>query len=258
MKNFFIKRKDTILLSILSVIIMWVVWIAAYYSVRNDFVIPSFWDSVKSFFICLGEGEFWLAFCVTFLRTLGSFVISFIFGVSFSVLSALSKIFKGLVRPVIVVLRTLPALAVMLIILVWTNAAIAPMIVTVMMLFPVIYSQAEAAIDGIDGDIIQMAVVYKIPVKERFTKIYLPQITPDLFVQVGADISLGLKVMISAEVLSNTFGSLGGLMQDARFYTDMPRLAALTLAAVFAGLIIDVSFSQFKRVNAKWRESSPL
>lgn len=47
-------------------------------------------------------------------------------------------------------------------------------------------------------------------------------------------------------------------MQDARFYTDMPRLAALTLAAVFAGLIIDVSFSQFKRVNAKWRESSPL
>ena len=189
---------------------------------------------------------------------MGSFVISFIFGVSFSVLSALSKIFKGLVRPVIVVLRTLPALAVMLIILVWTNAAIAPMIVTVMMLFPVIYSQAEAAIDGIDGDIIQMAVVYKIPVKERFTKIYLPQITPDLFVQVGADISLGLKVMISAEVLSNTFGSLGGLMQDARFYTDMPRLAALTLAAVFAGLIIDVSFSQFKRVNAKWRESSPL
>lgn len=250
------SRKNRIILSVASIAIMWLAWIIAYYAVGNDYIVPSFQDTFSSLFVCLGEGSFWVAFSYTLLRTLASFSISFVLAGVCAVLSATGKIFKGLAEPVIIVMRTLPTLAVILILLIWTNAAVAPLIVTALLLFPLIYAQFAAAIDGVDADLLQMAKVYGVPKKTVISKIYIPQVAPDIFSQVGANISLGLKVMISAEVLSNTYKSLGGLMQDARAFLEIPRLAALTLVAVALGLIIEVAFSQLKRINSKWRKGA--
>ena len=58
--------------------------------------------------------------------------------------------------------------------------------------------------------------------------------------------------MISAEVLSGTFRSLGGMMQQSRLYLQMPRLAALTLIAIIVGLVVDIAFLQLARLTYKW------
>ena len=39
--------------------------------------------------------------------------------------------------------------------------------------------------------------------------------------------------------MSNTFKSVGGLMQDSKIYLDMPRLFALTLIVILTGLILE-------------------
>ena len=59
--------------------------------------------------------------------------------------------------------------------------------------------------------------------------------------------------MISSEVLVNTAKGLGGMMQTSSGAGEIARLAALTLAAVILGLIIELAFSQFKRINKKWQ-----
>ena len=86
----------------------------------------------------------------------------------------------------------------------------------------------------------------------KLFKIYLPLVSPNILSQTGPNVSLGIKIRISAEVLANTYKSLGGLMQEARLYVEMPRLAALTLAAVAAGFIFDIALSQLERVTFKW------
>ena len=62
--------------------------------------------------------------------------------------------------------------------------------------------------------------------------------------------------MISAEVLSNTYKSLGGLMQSARSFLEMPRLAALTVMTIVLGLILEIALSQLKLINAKWQKGA--
>lgn len=231
---------------------MWLVWIIAYYCVGNDYIVPSFSDTAVSLWYLLGSGEFWTAFALTFLRTLEAFAISFLLASALTALSAFSKTAKVMIKPVMSFLRTVPTLAIILLLLIWTNAKVAPVIVTVLVLFPMIYSQMLSAVEGIDGGLIQMAELYKIPKKERLFKIYLPLVSPAVFSQTGANVSLGLKVMISAEVLASTFRSLGGMMQSARGFLEIPRLAALTLVAVLLGLALDIAFSQLKRINYKW------
>lgn len=256
MKEFFKKKKLNIICSVAAVAFIWICWIIAYYAVGNDYIIPSFQDTFVSLFKCLGEGAFWTAFGFTFLRTALAFVISFLLAAALAAGSALSKIFKSVVKPFVTILRTLPVLAVILLFLIWTNANVAPVIVTVLLLFPMIYARLTAAIDGVDKDVLEMARLYGVSKKDRLFRIYLPQISPAVFALTGSDISLGLKVMISAEVLSNTYRSLGGMMQSARSFLEMPRLAALTLAAVLAGLIIEAAFSQLKRINRKWLKAA--
>ncbi len=251
-KRFFIKRKLNIICAVAALVLMSLVWIIAYHSVKNDYIIPSFGETFKSFFKCLGQKTFWAAFGFTFLRTAEGFIISFALALLCAALSMCSKIFSAILNPFMVILRTLPTLAVILILLIWTTPKVAPVIVTVLVLFPMIYSQIIAAIGGIDEGLKEMADVYRISKKDRLFKIYLPSVSPNVLSQTGANLSLGLKIMISAEVLASTYQSLGNLMQTARLYLDTPRLAALTIAAILIGFIVDVAFSQLARISYKW------
>ena len=253
-KSFLCKRKVDIICSVAAVALILLVWAIAYYSVKNDYVIPSVSDTFRSFGENLISGVFWSAFFNTFLRTLIAFAVSFALAAATAALSFISKIFRALVRPFIVILRTLPTLAVILILLIWTTPRTAPVIVAALVLYPMMHARFFAALDGVDKDVLEMARVYNISARDRLLKIYLPQTLPAVLLQTGADISLGLKVVISAEVLSSTFNSLGGLMQNARLYLEMPRLAALTLAAVFFGLIIDAAFAFVGKFAFGWRK----
>ncbi len=231
---------------------MLAVWLIAYACVKNEYVVPSVGASFKELGSLLVSEQFWSAFGLTLLRTLEAFLFSFLFAAAFAAISAISKSFAAVVKPVISVLRTLPTLAIVLILLIWTTPKTAPVIVTILVLFPIIYTRIVAAISGIDGRLSDMAKVYRISNRDVLFKIYLPQTLPNILPQTGADISLGLKVTISAEVLASTYKSLGGLMQNARLYLDMPRLAALTVITVLFGLIIDFAFAQLARITYKW------
>lgn len=252
LKKFFRERKLNIICSAAAILLMWLVWLIAYFSVKNDYIVPSFSKTMSSLFKCFTEAEFWTAFFFTLLRTAIAFIISFVLAAACAALSAASKIFSAVLNPVMGVLRTLPTLAIILLLLIWTNAKAAPVIVGVLVLFPLIYAQFTAALGGIDKGIVNMCEVYSVKKSDRLFKIYLPLVSPNILSQTGANISLGLKILISAEVLSNTYKSLGGLMQNARAFVEMPRLAALTIVAVLLGLILDIAFSQLKRVTYKW------
>lgn len=253
MKNFLVKRKLDMICTICALAFIVLVWLVAYYSVRNDYIVPSLTDTAASFFGCFAEKSFYVGLGMTTLRTAEAFLLSFALAALCAALSLASRIFAAVLKPVMVILRTLPTLAIVLVLLVWTTPKTAPVIVTFLVLFPVMYAQMTAAAGDIGGELREMAQAYSIPKKERVFKIYLPLAAPNVLAQTGADFSLGLKVTVSAEVLASTWRSLGGLMQTARIYVNMPRLAALTVVSVILGLIFDIALSQFERISYRWR-----
>lgn len=236
---------------------MWAAWLVFYYSIGNKTIVPSLWDSLKGLWNYLSDGGFWIALGNTSLRTLYAFAISFALAAILAALGALSRMFRLILNPIMVVVRILPTLAVMLIILKATrgNRALSPVIVTVLVLFPMIYARIVAAVDAIDGGIMEMAKIYQVSRRERIFKIYIPLVSPSVLPQIGADLSLGLKIMISAEVLANTARGLGGMMQESSLASETANLFALTLAAIVLGLIVDAAFSQFSRITDRWKRS---
>lgn len=223
------------------------VWVVAYYAVGNDLLVPSFSDCLKRLFVLLGTRVFWTAFFATLLRVLIAFVLSFVLAVVLAVVSYLLPTFKAFFAPIVSVLRSLPTLAVLLVLLVWTGANGAPVVVAFLSLFPMLYAGVAAALSGVDNALVEMSRVYKVPLKKRILQLYLPSIAPQVLQEAGAATSFALKLVVSAEVLAATWKSLGGMLQEAKLYLDMPLLFALVCVSFLTGLLLELALSAVAR-----------
>ncbi len=249
----FREHKWTYFLSALSLAAMWGIWAAAYFAVGNDYVVASFSDTVRALGVLLGEGSFWRAFGFTLLRTLAGWLLAFAFAVLFAAASAASKKFRIFFAPFISVFRTLPTMAIALMLMIWSDPRVAPVIVSFLMLFPVTYAQLMAAYGGIDGKLFEMARVYGVSRKDVLWRIAVPGMLPAVFSQAGANLSLSLKVTVSAEVLVSTLHSLGSMMQNASMNVQIARMFALTLLALLVGGLFAFALGFLKRITRRWQ-----
>lgn len=232
--------------------VMVVVWLVIYACVGNDLLVPSLSDTLFAFFETLGAGWFWLAFLDTLLRVLLAFAFSFLLAIVYAVTAYLLPAFSRFFAPFVAFLRSLPVLAVLLVVLMWSNAGVAPVVVAFLSLFPMLYTGFYAGLAGVDNELAEMSRVFQVPLKKRVFDLYLPTLTPYLFRESGGAIGFGVKLVVSAEVLARTAGSLGNAMQEAQLFSQTPLLFALVLVACFTGFV----FQMLGECLARWFERS--
>ena len=255
MKKFFTDKKFNIFYSLFAVALMWAVWLIAAATVKNEYLIAPVGQSVKEFFALFGEPFFWRALGWTFLRAIAAFAISFVLALACACLAAAFKPFAAFMRPVVALFRTLPTMAVLLLILVWFTPRTAPVAVAFLVLFPMSYTQLSDGLAGVDGELLQMAKVYKMPLSRRLACIYIPHLAPIAVAQTGANLSFGIKLIISAEVMWSTRTALGGMISEAQAYINLPRMVALALVAVVLGIVIEIVFRVLADYAFGWKRA---
>ena len=205
-------KKDKLLNSILpliSVVAILILWIVASKSVDNEFILPNLLATVKSFFLLFASKEFYLAVLGTFLRSLIGFIFSFIIAFALAVLSAKLKYAERLISPIISILRALPTIAVVLLLLLWTNSTVAPVLVTALVVLPTVYTGVYSALIGIDKTVTDAGRVDGCGERQVFMLVELPLVKPTVYRVIGSGFSLNFKLMVAAEVIAQTANSLG-------------------------------------------------
>ena len=239
--------------SLLSVALLWLLWLAMYYGGKNDYVLPSIGATFEEMGKLLAGRSFWRAFGNTLLRTFCAFVFSLVAGV---LLAASARLFRGVrafLAPLISVLRTVPTMAIILVLLLWTTPAFAPVVVSVLVLFPATYAAVLAALDDAEENFGDLARAFRVSTGRRIFKMYLPLAAPPVLKQAGGIFSMGLKITVSGEVLASTYRSLGGLMQEAKSFVQMPQLLALTILTVVLGFILEGLCALVYHLIVRWR-----
>ena len=231
--------------SLAAIAFLIVVWIVAHFAAQNPLLIPSFSDSVKKVGELFVGKAFWVGFAMSLLRAGIAFLISFALAVIFAVISYLYPLFGGFLAPIVSALRSLPVLAVLLILLSFLGAGEAPVAVAFLSLFPMLYTGILAAFSSVDRHLIEVSRVQGTPLFRRVSAIYLPLSAPYILKEAGGALSFSVKLVVSAEVLANTWQSLGGMMQEAKIYNEIPQLFALVAVSFMAGLILEFAVSLF-------------
>ncbi len=242
-----------ILLPILSILIVLIIWVIASVSVNSEYILPSISETARALIMVLKSGEFYSSLAFTLLRSVIAFLISFLLAALLVFLSKRFSVAKGLITPIISILRALPTVAVVLILLFWTNSFIAPIIVTMLVILPTIYTGLSALYDGVDKGQLLMCKAFSVSKKQRLTKVIIPQIAPSLLMLIGSNLSLNLKLMVAAEVLSATPNSIGLMLNTSKVFFEIASLLALVCVCIVFGLVIEGVFSLISKKVGKWQ-----
>ena len=240
-----------LILPILSIAAILLLWTVAAILVDSEYILPSIRETFSALKILLGSGEFYFALFSTFLRSLVAFLVSFVLSSALAILATSNTGAERIISPIIAIIRALPTIAIVLLLLFWTNSKIAPVIVTMLVVLPTLYTNIKNALETVDKTTVEAGMVDGADKKQGFIKIRLPQALPSIYSAMGGGLSLNLKLMVAAEVLAATANSLGYLLNTSKVYFEIATMLAIVVITVIIGCVIEGVFNRLSKKAAE-------
>lgn len=240
MTNNVLKKFSIILYPLVAIALMLLIWHLLFAYVGSEFIFPSIGATLSQMWQHLCDGTFWCALLLTLGRVFLCFAISLAIAIVVGVLAKFVPAVGKILAPVIAIFRSAPTVAMMVILTLIVPKNIAPIIVGLLVVFPMTYTNVTAAINQVDVGILQMCSLYNVPPAQQLKHVYLPTVVPYLMGELPATLSFTVKLIVSAEILSNTPRSVGGLIQLANSYPNVASMFALTILSVAFATLLDV------------------
>ena len=98
----------------------------------------------------------------------------------------------------------------------------------------------------------QMSRIYNVPRARTAVKLYIPQSMPSILSGVQSTLGLMVKLIIAAEVMSNTARSIGQSMSLAQMYLETDVLIAYTLVAIVLSAALEGIVALIKKYALRW------
>lgn len=229
-----------------SIIALILIWAFVAFIVDNEVKIPSPYATLLSFIEIVRDGKFFLRLGNTLFRVIISFTISFSLAIFLGVLSGFINPIYYLLKPLLLLQRSIPTMAVILLALIWLNRELAPILVGGLIVFPVLYTSVVTGIRAIDKKLLEMVKVYKLDFKRKLKCLYIPSVKEAIISISAVSMSLCIKVTIAAEVLSQPRFAIGTSFQMEK--------VAVNTAGVFAWSFIAIIIASIFEylVGLKW------
>ena len=244
----------TVALPIITVICILALWSIGASTVNSKYILPSVIDTLEEMFVLFRTGKFLVAFSWTLLRSLIAFIVSFFIASIFAYFANKSKKIESVVLTVVSILRALPTIAIVLLLVLWTDEQVAPIIVTMLVVLPTAYTNIKNAFDSIDKTTTEAGKVDGASSKQILFKIQLPQMAPAIMSSIGSGISLNFKLMVAAEVLSATIKSVGNMLNNAKNSIDgIASMMAMVLVTIIFGILIEFLFNKIASKLGDWK-----
>lgn len=229
-------------------------WALAAALVDTELILPRPDSVARSALELFGRADFMSALLATFRRGLTAFAISMLLGTAIGAAGAASPVAKAALAPLMIVTRSMPVLALILIALIWFKADVVPIFSAVLMGLPVVASAVEEGARAMDRTLTEMAELYRVGRAKRFFRLYLPSLTPYFAAAAQASLGMAWKVVVAGEVLSMPKHAVGTGMQTARVKLETAEVFAWALAGIALCALTDAAFG-FVRATLRRRHA---
>lgn len=202
----------------------------------------------------LASGAAWPELLVTARRALLGLALAIAAGSLLGMLAGVSLTASMMARPLVTVLLGTPPIAWLVLAMLWFGASDGTPVFTVFIAcFPVIFVGALQGTRTLDGQLKDMATVFRLPAHMKFFDLYLPHVISYLFPAWITALGTSWKVVVMAELLSSADG-VGAALAVSRAQLDTAATLAWIAAVVLALLAVEYLFLEpIKRELERWR-----
>ena len=237
---------------IISLGLLVLVWFLVAKAVDIQLIVPRVGDTFSKLWRLLGENSFYLALGGTLWRSLLSFFIALVLAILLAIISNFIPVIYKLLTPIVTIIRAIPTMSVILLTIIWLNSDYSPLLITLFIIFPIMYSNFYTGITSVDSELIEMSKAYNVRKKDMIFSLYLPNIAPSFFDTLQSAISLNVKIIISAEVLAQTKLSMGLMMKLSKGILDTSELLAWTIVAILLSYFLENVIILIKKLVIRW------
>ena len=225
MKN---ERLQRLLAAALAV----AVWQAASMAVGSSLLLASPVQVAARLFALVPTMAFWQTVFFSLLRIAGGFLLALALAAVLALAAGRLRVVEILLQPYVLAIKSVPVASFIILALIWLKTSLLSLFISFLMVFPVLYTNILAGIKSADGQLLEMAQVFRVPWKRRLRMIYLPAIRPLLLAGSAAALGMSWKAGVAAEVIGVVSGSIGERLYDAKIYLQTADLLAWTVVIV--------------------------
>ncbi len=237
------------------VAVIFAAWAICAAAVDDSFVLPSVAETFSALGETLALRAFWTGLGGTVLRCVISYAISVALFFALFCLSAAFDGFRRFIDPLISALRTMPTVAVALILALVVGGYVAPVVLAVLVIMPILYSSARARVATVPTELTEVCRICGANRRQTLCSVYLPTAAAGLPDALSSAFSYNVKAVIGAEILVQAAGSLGMLMNLAKVYLMTASLIAMTFFAVVLAVASELALRALLNFAlAKYRE----
>lgn len=234
------KRKILIWLS------YFIIWQGIAMLINQAVLLPSFINVLVRLINLLSDTSIYTHLFYTLFRVVVGTLIAFVLSLSLAILSYDFKIIRYALNPLILISKTIPNITYILLVLIWFTRELSVLFVTILILFPVLFTQISTALITINPELLELLKLYPETYYYRLIKVILPLIKVSIYEGIKGALSLGFKVGVMAEILGQVQPGLGYLMHIARINFETADLFAYTAIMIIIVVIIEKSMDRIK------------
>ncbi len=231
------KIKDTLAFC-LGIVLIGVVIQAAGAIKGDDLVFPGVDVILQAFLRLITTGKTYTLIWTTLRHLIVSMAVSTVIGVTLGMAMGMLPFVRNLLKPLMILLRSLPMIILIVIVMVVTKYERVPVIASSIILVPMI---AEAACEGclrIDKELID---VYRMNANFNgrvLFQVYLPLMAGYLHQAWVNAVGMGVKLAVSTEYLVQTKNSLGKAVHSSAYFNEYQDIYAYALVMILLVLLV--------------------
>ena len=172
------------------------------------------------------------AFGFTILRVFLNIGICLVAALILSIVTIKVNFIYELIAPLMRLMRTVPFICLSLMIVLFFSRIIAPFIVAIVVILPLMYEGILAGFREIKPNLKDDLALLNIDFGTKLFKVYLPICAPSILLTLLQTMGLSFKVMIMGEYFAQTNNSLGRVLYDVKSNIYMDELFAWTIIIV--------------------------
>jgi NitT/TauT family transport system permease protein len=222
--------------------------------VSHPLIVASPLSTFKALFGMLNSNELEKSLVITLNRQLMGLALGVLAGTFLGVLGGLKNSLDSMIMPAINTVLATPSVIFVVIAMVWFGQGSTQVVfVTALLVAPIMYLNSVKGIHAIDGNLLQMVKVYRVPWKVRMLKLYLPGLLNGFIAGFSLSVASSLRITIMAELLGAQNG-IGNAIFITRGYLETDKLFAWTITLVILVAIMEaVVFNPLQKYSNKWQ-----
>ena len=216
-----------------AAVVFWLaVWQAAAMLIGQEVFLVSPLQAAAVLVQLLPQADFWQRVLFSTGRILLGFVLGALVSVLLAVAAERSTWVETLLAPVMQLVKATPVASFIILALVWVSGSSLSVLISFLMVLPVLYGAVRTGIESADGQLLEMARVFRLSPGRRLRAIWLPAVLPAF--RQGCSVALGIcwKSGVAAEVIGLPDGSIGDALYRAKITLSTGELFAWTFVII--------------------------